>query len=203
MSLRERFALIGPSVSLVARAVTGSFKARRQVPDDPAAPIVSDQVAAFGMRQRLAGHRLQVGDKAPDAPLTKIDGSSVRLSAYFGRPLVISTIPMIRTPVCNAQTRELDSACRVLDGITMLSISRDHPSILSQRRDAGVEHIELLSDLPSGAFGDAYGVQLASMDVLARALFVIAPDARILYMEICRDLATPADIAAAIAATGA
>ncbi|PPF45893.1 thioredoxin-dependent thiol peroxidase [Pseudoclavibacter sp. AY1F1] len=106
--------------------------------------------------------RLEPGASAPDFTLTDQDGSSVSLSDYRGKRVILYTYPEAFTPGCTAEAcdfRESDTPLRAA-GYTILGISSDEPEKLAEFRDA--EHLDftLLSDADHkvqtayGAYGE-------------------------------------------------
>ena len=72
----------------------------------------------------VAGPELHVGDRAPDFKLHQRgpDGlCDVTLRDYAGKTLVLSVVPSLDTPVCEAQTKRFDEeAARLTDLLSRL-----------------------------------------------------------------------------------
>ncbi len=65
---------------------------------------------------------------------------------------------------------------------------------------AGVKDLLTLSDHRDAAFGQAYGVLIKELRLLARAVFVVDRQGVIRYVQLVKEIATEPDYAAALAA---
>ncbi len=110
----------------------------------------------------LAGNPPEVGQKAPDFQLTANDMSAKKLSDYQGKVKLISVVPSLDTPVCDAQTRKFnEKAANLGDDVVVLTVSMDLP--MAQKRwcgAAGIENVECLSDFKDHSFGQTYGLRI-------------------------------------------
>lgn len=148
----------------------------------------------------LLGKELKVGDKAPDFELSDNDLKSVNLSAYRGKVLVISSVPSLDTPVCDMETRRFnEEAGKLGDKVTVLTVSMDLP--FAQKRwcgAAGVERVTTLSDHRDAKFGEAYGVLVKGLRLLARAVFVVDRNGVIQYIQLVKEVTKEPDYEAVI-----
>jgi thiol peroxidase len=79
-----------------------------------------------------------------------------------------------------------------------VTVSVDLP--FAQRRyhkEHGLAH-QLLSDYRETQFGIAYGVLIKELRLLARAVFVVDPGGKLIYVEYVGELATEPDYKAAL-----
>ncbi|MFX3625399.1 MAG: thiol peroxidase [Ectobacillus sp.] len=132
----------------------------------------------------LIGNEVKVGDKAPDFTVLANDLSPVTLDTYKGTVKLISVVPSIDTGVCDAQTRRFNEEASKLDNVKVLTISVDLP--FAQKRwcaAAGLENAVTLSDHRDLSFGEAYGVVMKELRLLARAVFVIDSENKVTYVE--------------------
>jgi thiol peroxidase len=150
----------------------------------------------------LLGHPVAVGDRAPDATLIGTDMKPVRLASLWGRVVVIASVPSLDTPVCSVETRRFNQEATALgDDVTVAVVSMDLP--FAQKRWCGahgVKNVQTLSDHREAAFGQAYGVLLKGLRLLARAVFVIDRAGTVRYVEIVKELASEPDYDAALQA---
>jgi thiol peroxidase len=87
-----------------------------------------------------------------------------------------------------------DEAGRLGDDVEILTISMDLP--FAQKRwcgAAGVDRVQTLSDHRDAAFGQAYGVLIKGLRLLARAVFVVDKEGTIRYMELVKEIASEPD----------
>lgn len=143
----------------------------------------------------LAGHALKVGDLAPDFEVTGNDMKPVKFSSFSGRVCIISAVPSLDTPVCDMETRRFNSEAAGLGpDVVILTISMDLP--FAQKRwcgAAGVDKVITLSDYRTAAFGEAYGVLIKELKLLARAVFVADKKGLIRYIQIVKEIAEEPD----------
>jgi len=155
-----------------------------------------------GNVMHLEGTLPAEGAKAPDFTLTANDMSPRSLKDYAGKVLVLVCVPSLDTPVCDMEVRRFNTeAASQSDKVRIVAVSRDLP--FAQARwcgAAGVSAVETLSDYRSGAFAKTYGVLLKELDLLARSIFVVAPDGTLAYSQIVPEVTNEPDYAAALAA---
>ncbi|MBE3569250.1 MAG: thiol peroxidase [Bacillales bacterium] len=149
----------------------------------------------------LLGNEVKVGDQAPDFTVLANDLSEVTLSDYKGSVRILSSVPSLDTGVCDAQTRRFNEEAAKLDGVKVLTISADLP--FAQKRwcaSSGLENVITLSDHRDLSFGNAYGVVMKELRLLARAVFVVDSSDKITYVEYVSEGTNHPDYEAAIKA---
>jgi thiol peroxidase len=150
----------------------------------------------------LAGSQPKVGDTAPDFEVLSNDLTFIKLSAFKGKTLVICSVPSLDTPVCDTEVRKFNEQATSLgDDVAVLVISMDLP--FAQKRwcgAAGVKNVQTLSDHNKAQFGNAYGVLIKELRILARAVFVVDKKGMIRYIEIVDELSHEPDYEAALSA---
>ena len=159
-------------------------------------------VTMRGNPLKLSGSELKVGDKAPDFEAVSNDLTPIGLSSYHGKVIVISSVPSLDTPVCDTETRRFNvEAGKLGEDVAVVTISMDLP--FAQKRwcgAAGISHVTTLSDHRTAGFGQAYGVLLGALRLLARAVFVIDRKNVIRYIEIVNEIASEPDYDACLKA---
>ena len=161
-----------------------------------------DVVTFKGKPLTLVGNPVKVGDKAPDAEVLANDLSAVRLSGFRGKVCVICSVPSLDTSVCDIQTRKFnEKAASLGEDVIVLTISMDLP--FAQKRwcgSANVENLQTLSDHRVGEFGNAFGVLIKELRLLARTVFVVDADGIIRYIQIVDEMTHEPDYEAALQA---
>ncbi len=151
------------------------------------------------------GERVKVGDKAPDFKLVANDLSTVTLADSAGKVRLISVVPSLDTPVCDAQTRRFnEEAAKFGDAVAIITVSAEHP--FNQKRwcgAAGIDKVQVVSDHMDMNFGDAYGTHVKELRLEQRSIFVIDRDGVIRYVEYVPEITQHPDYDAAIAAVKA
>lgn len=149
----------------------------------------------------LVGNEVKVGDTAPNFAVLANDLSEVTLNDSEGHVRLISVVPSIDTGVCDAQTRRFNEEAASLPGVKILTISCDLP--FAQARwcaAAGIENVQVLSDHRDLSFGEAFGVVMKELRLLARSIFVVDSTGKITYKEIVNEVTNHPNYTAAIEA---
>ena len=160
------------------------------------------EVTMKGNPVTLSGETVAVGEKAPD--FTALDGKfqPVALADFKGRPVLISAVPSLDTPVCSLQTKRFNTELADLPAeLVVMTISMDLP--FAQQRFCGKEDIKgmvVVSDAARREFGRAYGVLIAERGLLARSVFLIDADGTLRYVQIVPEVSQEPDYDAALAA---
>src|SRR5258706_6989707 len=105
----------------------------------------------------LIGPALAAGDKAPDFKLVDNSLKDVTLADTGGQVRIISVVPSLDTPVCDAQTKRFNEDGAKLPGVNIITVSMDLP--FAQKRwccAIGVDNIKMLSAHLDGSFGSSY-----------------------------------------------
>jgi thiol peroxidase len=150
----------------------------------------------------LIGPDVKVGDKAAD--FTVLDGelNEVKLSDFSGKIKVISVTPSLDTPVCDLQLRRFNhEAASLPENTVVLNVSMDLPFAVNRFcAAAGIDRAKALSDHRNASFGNAYGVLVKELRLLARSIFIIDKDNIVRYREIVPDMSQHPDYDKALAA---
>jgi len=152
----------------------------------------------------LIGNEVKIGDTAPDFTVLDNELNEVTLSNSAGKVRIISVIPSIDTGVCDAQTRRFNEEASKLSNVEVLTISVDLP--FAQKRWCaanGLENVKTLSDHRNLSFGEAYGVHIKELRLLARAVFVIDSNNKVTHVEYVREATNHPNYEAAIEAAKA
>ncbi|NLB55626.1 MAG: thiol peroxidase [Lentisphaerae bacterium] len=149
----------------------------------------------------LSGNPVAVGDVAPDFTAVTEDLGEFKFSAIKqGKVTILSAVPSLDTPVCDVETRRFNKEAADLDNdIQIVTVSVDLP--FAQKRwcgAAGVDKVTVVSDHKSVAFGNAYGVMIEPLRLLARAVFVVGKDGKIVFSQIVPEVVDEPDYAAVL-----
>ncbi len=159
-------------------------------------------VTLRGNPMTLIGSEIKVGGQAPDVELLDNDLKPVKLSSFRGKVVVVSSVPSLDTPVCDMETRRFNSeAAQLGPHVVILTVSNDLP--FAQKRwcgAAGVDKVMTLSDHREAAFGQAYGVLIKELRLLARSIFVLDAQGVVRYVQHVKEVSQEPDYAEVIAA---
>jgi thiol peroxidase len=143
----------------------------------------------------LVGNEVRVGDAAPDFEVVDNDLAPVRFSAYRGKVCVISSVPSLDTPVCDLETKVFnDKASQLSADVVILTVSMDLP--FAQKRwcaGAGVDNVQTLSDYRDASFGQAFGMLIKELRLLARSVFLVDKAGTIQYVQLVKEIANEPD----------
>jgi len=152
----------------------------------------------------LLGSQLKVGEKAPNFTVLANDLSEVTLNDSKGYVRLISVVPSIDTGVCDAQTRRFNEEAAKLDNVKVLTVSVDLPFAQSRWCGSnGIENVQTLSDHRDLSFGEAFGVAIKELRLLARAVFVVDSNDVVTYGEYVNEVTEHPNYEAAIEAVKA
>ncbi|SET79939.1 thiol peroxidase, atypical 2-Cys peroxiredoxin [Salinibacillus kushneri] len=148
----------------------------------------------------LIGEEVKAGDQAPDFTVLSNDLEEKSLKDFAGKKL-ITTVPSLDTGVCDAEIRRFNEEANNLEDVTILTVSMDLP--FAQKRwcgAAGVENVVTLSDHRDASLGQAYGVLIEELRLLARAVFVVNENNEVTYVEYVSEATNHPDYESALKA---
>jgi len=149
----------------------------------------------------LIGPELKAGDAAPDFAVVDSGMKPVGLKETGSQVRIISVVPSLDTPVCDAQTKRFNEEAAKMPHVDILTVSMDLP--FAQKRWCGafgVDKVKMLSDHKNASFGTNYGTLIKELRIESRAIFVIDPDNRIRYAEYVKEVADHPNYEAALTA---
>ncbi len=165
-------------------------------------PERNEAVTFKGNPLTLQGKAPSVGEQVPDFTVLANDLSEVALSSLRGSPVVLLTVPSLDTSVCDREVRRFnEEATKMNADVKVLAISMDLP--FAQARWCGaadVERVQALSDHRDAAAGEALGVLIKELRLLARAVFVLDGEGKVVYREIVPEMTDEPDYSGALAA---
>ncbi len=153
----------------------------------------------------LSGQAVKIGEPLPSAIVSAGNLGPIDIATGDGKVRIISVVPSVDTPTCEAQTHALSEKDRKLaDKVEMITISMDLP-FAQQRfaKDAKIKNVTFYSDYKTGAFGKNNGLMIDPLRLLARAVIVTDKDNIVRYIQVVPELTELPDMAAAMDAAKA
>lgn len=152
-------------------------------------------VTVRGNPLTLVGPELKAGDRAPDFRVLDPAMKAATLDTFRGKLKILSSVPSLDTPVCDAEARRFNAeAGRLPENAVVLTVSMDLPFAQSRWcAAAGVENVKTYSDFRDRSFGGAYGVLIKETGLLARAVFIVDDQNIIRYVELVPELTQEPD----------
>jgi len=154
-----------------------------------------------GNPMTLIGPELKPGDAAPEFNLVDSALKPVTLADTAGHVRIVSVVPSLDTPVCDAQTKRFNDAAIGMPNVEVLTVSMDLP--FAQKRWCGafaVDKVKMLSDHKDASFGSNYGTLIKELRIESRAVFVIDRNNRVCHAEYVKEVADHPDYEAALRA---
>ena len=149
----------------------------------------------------LVGPELKAGDAAPDFSLVDNGLKPVTLKDTGTQVRIISVVPSLDTPVCDAQTKRFNEEAAKLPDLSIITVSMDLP--FAQKRwcnDFQVDKVKMLSDHKDGSFGANYGTLIKELRIESRAIFVVDRDNKVVHAEYVKEVADHPNYEAALSA---
>lgn len=141
-----------------------------------------------GAEKKLLGHEINVGDISPNFEATKIDLENFVLSDLKGKVVILTTFPSIDTSVCSLQAARFNQEAGKHKDISVVTISLDLPFALGRFCAAkGIDNAVVVSDYKNREFANKYGVLIEDYHLLARTVFVLDKDCKVVYKEVCHN----------------
>jgi len=164
-------------------------------------------ITFLGEEYALLGEAPAVGLPAPDFRLWYFnkgeEGGPIGKDDLLerGKPLLLSVITSVDTPVGKIQARKFEKLVRPIhEDVTAVLVSSDLPFTLNRFRETErLKHLMGLSDYFDQSFGRAFGVVIEEPLILARAVFVIDAAGVVQYEEVVPEITDEPDYAAAMA----
>lgn len=171
--------------------VFGCTTTQPKIPMDMASAQPGDRVMFQGKAVKLLGPTISIGKPLPSVDLVDaMTMSDVDLSKERGSVLLLSIVPSLDTPVCDAQTHYLGEKGNDLSpSVKRIVISRDTP--FAQKRfakEAKLMNLQYLSDYKQGDFGRATGLLTEGMMLFARSVIVVDRTGIVRYIQVVPEM---------------
>lgn len=154
-----------------------------------------------GQEVHTYGKVPEVGTKAPDFDLTGRDLSSIKLSDYAGKRVVLNVFPSLDTPVCAASVRTFNKDIAGMDNVAVICVSMDLPFAMQRFCTLeGIENVVAASAFRSPDFAKNYGLQITDgplAGLLARCVIIIDENGKVAYRDLVSEITHEPDYKAA------
>src|SRR6478672_3078189 len=164
----------------------------------------ANAVTFKGTPMTLAGDEVKVGQQAPDFKVHYFEGGlkTITPADLKGKATILSVVPSLDTGVCATQTKKFNDQLSALgDRVNAVTISRDLP--FAMNRFCGAESIKNMkvgSDYKDHTFGKNFGMEIEELGLLARGVFVLDANGKVVYAETVKEVASEPNYEPAIAA---
>ena len=163
----------------------------QKIPIDMTSVQPGTQVAFKGKPVHLLGSPVVVGKPLPSVEMVDaMSMNNVDLSRERGSVLLLSIVPSLDTPVCEAQTHYLGEAgSRLPKSVKRVVISRDTPfAQMRFAKEAKLTNVEYLSDYKQGDFARSIGLLTEGLMLFARSVIVVDKQGTVQYIQVVPEL---------------
>ena len=169
----------------------GCATTQPKIPTDTASSQPGTQVNFRGNSIKLLGSPISIGKPLPSVDLVDaMTMNNVDLSKERGSVLLLSIVPSLDTPVCEAQTHELGEKGNALaSGVKRIVVSRDTP--FAQKRfanEAKLTNLQYLSDYKQGDFARSTGLLTEGLMLFARSVIVVDKKGIVRYIQVVPEM---------------
>ena len=164
----------------------------------------SGVVTFKGAPLTLAGNEVKAGQAAPDFTIHYFqDGmKAIKLTDLKGKPTILSVVPSLDTGVCAIQTKKFNESLAALgERVNAVTVSMDLPFAMNRFCGAeGIKNMRVGSDYQERTFGKNWGTLIEELKILARSVFVLDKDGKVVYAQYVPETTTEPDYDKALAA---
>jgi thiol peroxidase len=157
-----------------------------------------------GTPMTLVGEEVKVGQPAPDFTVHYFEGGlkTITPADLKGKPTLLSVVPSLDTGVCAIQTKQFNEKLAAQgDKINAVTISLDLPFAMNRFCGAeNIKNIRVASDYQNRSFGNAFGVLIDELKLLARSVFVLDSSGKVVYAEVVKEVTEEPNYDAALKA---
>lgn len=141
---------------------------------------------------KVRGEMPKKGTVAPDFDAVKTDLSTLNLSDYKGKKVILNLFPSIDTGVCAQSVRTFNEKATKLDNTVVLCLSKDLPFALARFCGAeGLDNVISGSLFRSESFDKEYALiqeEGPLKGLLARAVIVLDEDGKVIYTQLVPEI---------------
>jgi len=194
-------ALTAALLAACAHKPTNEVQADMPVAKGTAQAGAGHTVTLKGNALPLAGTAVEVGKPLPSAIVTSTALKPVNLADSSGKVRIISVVPSLDTPTCDAQTHELSEKNGGLDAqVELITVSMDLPFAQTRfAKDAKITNVTFLSDYNAREFGNNNGLLIQPLGLLTRAVIVTDKNNIVRYIQVVPEVTALPDMQAAMA----
>lgn len=157
------------------------------------------EITVKGNPMTVEGQLPAVGEVISAFSLQDMKGNTVSAEELKGKVTILSVFPDINTGVCDQQTRSFNEIASNIEGVRLVSVSRNTIEELNEWCAAKGLDMDMWSDADR-EFAKAFGIFIPELDKLARSVFVLTEDNEVAYREMLSELTDEPNYEAAVEA---
>ncbi|MBB1080464.1 thiol peroxidase [Limosilactobacillus sp. STM2_1] len=158
------------------------------------------EITINGEKHQLVGNPPKVGDEFPHFKVFDKNNHKIKMKELLGKVTLLSVVPDINTPVCSIQTKHFNSTMDQFSDVNFLTISTN--TIADQQKwcaAEGVKKMQLVADTEE-SFGYESKLLILDEGILARSVWILDKNGKVVYREIVSELVDEPDYDQAITA---
>ncbi|WP_105957161.1 thiol peroxidase [Apilactobacillus quenuiae] len=151
------------------------------------------ELTFLGKKVNTDGEPMNVGDQLPDFKVLNSNNEIKNNKDILGKVTLISSVPDITSDVCSLETKKFNRKADNFSNVNFLTISKN--TVDEQKNwcaAKGVKNIELLSDKDL-SFGKGTHTYVPDIDALARMVFILDKDGKVVYRQIVPEIGSLPD----------
>lgn len=149
------------------------------------------QITVHGTPTQLLGKKIGIGNEAPAARITKLDGTQNVIGMIAPTTQLLIAIPSLKTEVCSLGAKKFNDMVKKFSKLSTTMITTDDIDFLNEyAKNESIENAEIVIDTNLN-FAKKYGLQISEgklKDRLARAVYVVDREGLIIYKEIVPEI---------------
>lgn len=161
------------------------------------------QITVHGTETKLEGKEVLVGNEAPAARITKLDGTQNVIGMISPNVQLIIAMPSLKTEVCSLGAKKFNSLVKEFKKLDTIMVTTDDFGFVSEyAKEESLDSVELVMD-SDRQFAKKFGLLISEgklKDRLARAVYVVDREGIIAYKELVPEIVDEVDYDACIKA---
>lgn len=150
----------------------------------------------------LEGKQPETGGRFPDFTVTTTSLEDIQ-PLQNGKKTILLAVPSVDTPVCSLELARFLELLKDQENLQVVSVSMDLPFALDRWCQAKAnDKILTTSDYKHRSFAKAAGIRMKENGLLARAVYVLDEDGRLVYKEVVDEVSHEPDYTSAMKAAG-
>lgn len=161
------------------------------------------QITVHGTVTPLLGKKISVGNEAPAARITTLDGTQNVIGMIAPYTQLLIAIPSLKTEVCSLGAKKFNDMIKQFSKLTTYMVTTDDIDFVTEyAKKECIDNAELVIDTNLN-FAKKYGLLISEgklKDRLARAVYVIDREGYVIYKEIVPEVVDEVDYEACLKA---
>lgn len=134
-----------------------------------------------------------VGDYLPDFKLTNFENTIISNEDLKGKKTLLSVVPDLDTDICSLETKKFNETADKYQDINFITVSNNPVEFQKNWCAANnVNNMKIFSDV-MGDFGKAMNLYIPLFKHLARVVYLVDENGKIIYCQPVKEIASEPD----------